>query len=276
MQSRSAGGPQSNARLSCPQAVVGWPAACQLTWRRRVQADYFPSKLSVRRPLPPCRRLEHQATNHPTRTPPGPSPASETQRHPSSAHATHTGTAVSPSRVCHRGVRGLSAVQRALIPQRPGAPNPAESCRDGCADRGFGRPGVALTQIQTPPPPPPPGRWNQGCCTGALHCTAPAMHSTSLLPLTPRCRSQRPAPFRPLSIRAIMLSPPPSPSCLHPSPSPSAAVWHHLFSPPQSLSLLCMFLSLCSVPQGVSVPLHSPQRLSPTAAPEHCCTLLQQ
>ena len=56
-----------------PQAVVGWPAACQLTWRRRVQADYSPGGLSVRHLLPPCRRLEHQATNRPTRTSPPPS-----------------------------------------------------------------------------------------------------------------------------------------------------------------------------------------------------------
>ena len=48
-----------------PQAVVGWPAACQLTWRRRVQADYSPGRLSVRRPLPPCRRLEHKPPHTP-------------------------------------------------------------------------------------------------------------------------------------------------------------------------------------------------------------------
>ena len=134
-----------------PQAVVGWPAACQLTWRRRVQADYSPDGLSVRRPLPPCRRLEHPATDRPTRT----SPPPQTQRHPSSTHATHTGTAVSPSRVCHRRVRGLSAVRHALRPRQPGAPNPVESCSDGCADRGPGCPGEAVTQTKPNQPPPP-------------------------------------------------------------------------------------------------------------------------
>ena len=135
-----------------PQAVMGWPAARQLTWRRRVQADDSPGGLSVRRPLPPCRRLEHQATDRPTHTSPPPPPP-KTQRHPSSAHTTHTGTAVSPSRVCHRGVRGLSAVRHALRPRQPGAPNPVESRRDSCADRGPGRPGEALTRTKPNPPP---------------------------------------------------------------------------------------------------------------------------
>ena len=128
-----------------PQAVVGWPAACQLTWRRRVQADYSPGGLSVRRPLPPCRRLEHQATNPP---PPPPDTKAPQQR----ARPTHTGMAVSPSRVCHRGVRGLSAVRHALRLRQPGAPNSVESRRDGCADRGPGRPGEALTQTKPNPP----------------------------------------------------------------------------------------------------------------------------
>ena len=55
-----------------PQAVVGWPAARQLTWRWRVQANYSPCGRSVRRRLPPCRGLEHHATNPPTRPPPPP------------------------------------------------------------------------------------------------------------------------------------------------------------------------------------------------------------
>ena len=150
-QSRSAGSPQSSARLRRPrQAVVGWPAACQLTWRRRVQADDSPGGLSVRHPLPPFRRPEHQTTDRPTRRSPPPPP--QTQRHPSSAHTTHTGTAVSPSRVCHRGVQGLSAVRHALRPRQPGAPNTIESRRDGCADHGPGRPGEALTHTKPKPP----------------------------------------------------------------------------------------------------------------------------
>ena len=90
-----------------------------------------------------------QTTPHTRRPPP---PPLQTQRHPSGAHTTHTGTAVSPSRVCHRGVRGLSAVRHALRPRQPGAPNPVESHRDGCADRGPGRPWEALTQTKPNPP----------------------------------------------------------------------------------------------------------------------------
>ena len=81
---------------------------------------------STRRQTAPCARA---------------SPRPQTQRHPSSVHATHTGTAVSPSRVCHRGVRGLSAVQHALRPRQPGAPNPVESHRAmtmGLGVRGWG------------------------------------------------------------------------------------------------------------------------------------------
>ena len=90
-----------------------------------------------------------QTTRHARRPPP---PPLQTQRHPSSAHTTHTGTAVSPSRVCHRGVWGLSAGWHALRPRQPGAPNPVESRRDGCADCGSGRPGEALTQTKPNPP----------------------------------------------------------------------------------------------------------------------------
>ena len=115
-----------------------------------MQADDSPGGLSVRRPLPPCRRLEHQATDRPPHTYRPPSP--QTQRHPSSAHTTHTGTVVSPSRVCHRGVRGLSAVRHAFRSRQPGAPNPVESRKDGCADRGPGHPGEALTQTKPNPP----------------------------------------------------------------------------------------------------------------------------
>ena len=65
------------------------------------------------------------------------------------AHATHKGTAVSPSCVCHCRVRGLSTVRHALRPRQPGAPSPVESCRDRCADHGLRRPEEALN----PPPP---------------------------------------------------------------------------------------------------------------------------
>ena len=63
-----------------------------------------------------------------------------------------------PAPASHRGVRGLSAVRHALRPRQPGAPNPVESRRDGCADRGPGRPGEALTQTKPNDPPPPPPR----------------------------------------------------------------------------------------------------------------------
>ena len=114
-------------------------------------------------------------------------PPPQTQRHPSGVHTTHTGTAVSPSRVCHRGVRGLSAVRHALRPRQPGAPNPVESRRDGCADRGPGRPGEALTQTKPNPPPPPP-HWNM--------CTR---HR-------PRCRTTKPQHAADLSLGCASVS----------------------------------------------------------------------
>ena len=111
-----------------------------------------------------------QTTPHARARPP---PPRSTQRHPSSAHATHTGTAVSPSHMCHRGVRGLSAVRHALRPRQPGAPNPVELRRDGCADRGSGRPGEALTQTNPPPPP---------LCQQRLRCAATTPWSNSAFP----------------------------------------------------------------------------------------------
>ena len=128
-----------------PQAVVGWPAACQLTWRRRVQADYS---------LSGAHCLPAGAWSTRRQTAPHAPPPPKTQRHPSSAHATHTGTVVSFSRVCHRGVLGLSAVRHAMRPRQPGASNPVKSRRDGCADRGCGRPGgggEGLTQTKPNP-----------------------------------------------------------------------------------------------------------------------------
>ena len=54
-------------------------------------------------------------------------PASATSMHtpPSCpARATHTGTAASPSRVCHHGVRGRSTVRQALRPDNRDSPSP--------------------------------------------------------------------------------------------------------------------------------------------------------
>ena len=140
-----------------PQAVVGWPAACQLSWRRCVQADDSPGGLSVRRPLPPCQRLEHQATNRPTHTSPPPPPPRP--KGTPSARTPHTqARQYLPPASATAEVRGLSAVRHALRPRQPGAPNPVESRRDGCADRGPGCLGEALTQTKpktrTQPPPP--------------------------------------------------------------------------------------------------------------------------
>ena len=112
------------------------------------------------RPITPLAGLARQAPtaslpalgapgNKPPHTLPPPPP--QTQREPSSARATHTGTAVSPSQVCHCGVQGLSAARHALSPRQPGAPNPIEFRRDGCADRGPGRPGEPLTQTRPNP-----------------------------------------------------------------------------------------------------------------------------
>ena len=151
MQSSSAGSPQSSARLSCPRAPgssgvasgmsVDPEEACPgrlLPWRAWCQAP----TASLPAPGAPGDKPPHM-----------PPPPPQTQGHPSSAHATHTGTAVSPSCVCHRRVPGLSAVRHALRPQQPGAPNPVESRRDGCADRRPGRPGEALTQSKPNPLP---------------------------------------------------------------------------------------------------------------------------
>ena len=93
-----------------PQAVVGWLAACQLTWRRRVQADDSPAGLSVRRPLPPCQRLEHQATNRPTHTPPPPPPDPKAPQR--RAHHTHRHGSISLPRLPPRGSGAVSSLAR--------------------------------------------------------------------------------------------------------------------------------------------------------------------
>ena len=59
-------------------------------------------------------------------------PASATSMHapPSCpARATHTGTAASPSRVCHHGVRGRSTVRQALGPDNRDSPSPVVSAQ---------------------------------------------------------------------------------------------------------------------------------------------------
>ena len=94
----------------------------------------------------PCRRLEHQAANCPTRTccpPPPPQPKGTP-----AARTPHTQARRYLSRMCHCRVRGLSAVWDTLRPRQPGAPNPIKSRRDSCADRGSGHPGEALTQTE--------------------------------------------------------------------------------------------------------------------------------
>ena len=45
------------------------------------------------------------------------------------ARATHTGTAASPSRVCHHGVRGRSTVRQALGPDNRDSPSPVVSAQ---------------------------------------------------------------------------------------------------------------------------------------------------
>ena len=96
-----------------PQAVMGWPAACQLTWKGHVQADYSPGGLCVRCPLPPW-STRQQTTPH-ARAPP-PDAKAPQQR----ARDTHRPGSISLPRV---PLRGLSAVRHALRPRQLGAPN---------------------------------------------------------------------------------------------------------------------------------------------------------
>ena len=80
-------------------------------------------------------------------------PASATSMHapPSCpARATHTGTAASPSRVCHHGVRGRSTVRQALGPDNRDSPSRVGT--KASADHGPGRPAQALTQTKPNPP----------------------------------------------------------------------------------------------------------------------------
>ena len=68
-------------------------------------------------------------------------PASATSMHapPSCpARATHTGTAASPSRVCHHGVRGRSTVQQALGPDNRDSPSPVVSAQRRVLTMGQG------------------------------------------------------------------------------------------------------------------------------------------
>ena len=68
-------------------------------------------------------------------------PASATSMHapPSCpARATHTGTAASPSRVCHHGVRGRSTVRQALGPDNRNLPSPVVSAQRRVLTMGQG------------------------------------------------------------------------------------------------------------------------------------------
>jgi hypothetical protein len=68
-------------------------------------------------------------------------PASATSMHapPSCpARATHTGTAASPSRVCHHGVRGRSTVRQALGPDNRDSPSPVVSAQRRVLTMGQG------------------------------------------------------------------------------------------------------------------------------------------
>ena len=79
----------------------------------------------------------------------------------------------------------LSAVRHALRPRQPGAPNPVESRRDGCADRGPGRPGEALTQTKPNPPPRPPpegGTPHRRTCSATDVRRGVSPHPLSLAP----------------------------------------------------------------------------------------------
>ena len=96
-------------------------------------------------------------------------PASATSMHalpPCPARATHTGTAASPSRVCHHGVRGRSTVRQALRPDNRDSPSPVVSAQRRELTVG---PGVRHRPCpkpnQTPPPPVGP---SGVAVTGAL------------------------------------------------------------------------------------------------------------
>ena len=54
------------------------------------------------------------------------------------ARATHTGTAASPSRVCHHGVRGRSTVRQALGPDNRDSPSPVVSAQRRVLTVGLG------------------------------------------------------------------------------------------------------------------------------------------
>ena len=88
-----------------------------------------------------------QITPHAPPPPPDPKAPQRRARH------THRPGGIALPRGPPREVRGLSAVRHALRQRQPGAPNPVEPRRDGCADRGPGRPGEALTQTKPNPPP---------------------------------------------------------------------------------------------------------------------------
>ena len=110
---------------------------------------------------PGCLRTSDNGTGHNFRAPPHPQHRRKDRRHEDGLREevpqqrtphTHTRTAISPSRVCHRGVQALAAFRHVLRPRQPGAPNPIASRKEGCADRGFGCPGEALTQTKPNPP----------------------------------------------------------------------------------------------------------------------------
>ena len=70
--------------------------------------------------------------------------------------ATHTGTAASPSRVCHHGVRGRSTVWQALGPDNRDLPAQLCQHQDVCRPWAWAS-GTGLDPNQANPPPPPPG-----------------------------------------------------------------------------------------------------------------------
>ena len=145
---RSCGPPKSCARGAHPRASCSRGAAgsMSMTGRWRVQTERFPRR--ARRQAPMASLPGPGApgiTQPPTRVPPPPPtcrrkragpgaaqpcdlscPASATNMHAPPtwpARATHTGTAASPSRVCHHGVRGRSTVRQALGPDNRDSPS---------------------------------------------------------------------------------------------------------------------------------------------------------
>ena len=74
-----------------------------------------------------------RVTRHALRAPPACTP-----RPPCPARATHTGTAASPSRVCHHGVRGRSTVRQALGPNNRDSPSPVVSAQRRVLTMGQG------------------------------------------------------------------------------------------------------------------------------------------